>query len=149
MPVLVAVPAAGLVRAIALATQVLSLVSHAGVPSPQFALTMHGHALDPPSAVASLPRVTRLLIVALGLFVGCSPMYGRESCTTDPQCKTGGQICANSCSLPDAGPGKTVSWLCQKVCDTDADCANLGLKKPSCTTNLCASGSRTCVDLPF
>ena len=80
--------------------------------------------------------------------VGCSPVYGRETCTTTAQCSSG-LVCANTCDIGDAGPGTTRSFLCQKVCATDAECAGLGLKKPVCGKNACASGSKTCVDNPF
>lgn len=92
-------------------------------------------------------------VLLLGVFcclsLACSPMYGRESCMTNAQCSVGGQTCANSCELGDAGPGVTRSWICQKVCAEDADCSSLGLKKPRCITNQCANGSKTCVDYPF
>ncbi len=80
--------------------------------------------------------------------VGCSPVYGRETCTTTAQCSSG-LICANTCGLGDAGTGVTRSYLCQKACTADGDCAGLGLKKPTCATNACSSGTKTCVENPF
>lgn len=45
-------------------------------------------------------------------------------------------------------PEADVSAVCKLECATDADCANLGLKKPVCAIYTC-TGQRICADNPF
>lgn len=92
----------------------------------------------------------RLALFASLMLVACTPPYGRQSCKTNVDCTGDGQECGSSCELPDAGPGKTVSHLCSLPCTQDADCNNLGLKKPKCVQDACLGGGRSaCVDFPF
>lgn len=87
------------------------------------------------------------MVAALVLSVGCSQPYGRQSCKTSKDCGSG-QFCPPLCA-PDAGPGVVdQSAICAQACSVDDDCANLGLKKPKCVTDLCAGG-KTCADVPF
>ncbi len=79
--------------------------------------------------------------------VACTPKYGQEACKLSTDCPSG-QFCDTGC-VPDGGstPGTTVSALCGKQCASDADCANLGLKKPKCFASTC--GPSQCADDPF
>ncbi len=87
-----------------------------------------------------------LVLVLAFLAAGCTPPYGRQSCTKPTDC-TDGQSCQICSATPDAGTAATTAGLCSLPCATDADCGKLGLKKPKCATNTC--GETFCIDSPF